>query len=254
MEKEINIAYKRIEDLKRLNFIETKIQSLKKLDLNILDVGCGNGNISRFLGSKGFKVLGIDISESSIMKARYLNGFENVSFRHLAAEELIGIEKFDVVVCSEVIEHLDNPQLVVDQLRKLLNPGGLLIVTVPNGFGPRELFITKPLQWMKKKLPPVYSFVNRFKKALGFSGATVQSDAENLTHVQFFTKSSLVKLISNNELKLIGFNGSNFVEGVFPISLISKKSIAVQKFDCWLADKLPVSFSSGFMTAWTIKD
>ncbi|MFN5418086.1 MAG: class I SAM-dependent methyltransferase [Flavobacteriia bacterium] len=254
MEKEINIAYNRIEDLKRLNFIESAIKKLDKKDLSILDVGCGNGNISRYLGSKDFSVLGIDISEASILKARMLNFFENVSFRHLAAEELIGVQKFDVVVCSEVIEHLDNPQLVLNQLRKLLNPGGLLIVTVPNGYGPRELFITKPLQFMKSKLPSVYSVVNKLKKSMGFSGETVQSDAENLTHVQFFTKNSLVNLISKNELQLIGFRGSNFVEGVFPISLISKKSTSIQKFDCWLADQLPVSFASGFMTVWTNKD
>jgi 2-polyprenyl-3-methyl-5-hydroxy-6-metoxy-1,4-benzoquinol methylase len=253
MEKSINIAYERAEELKRLNFIESAIQKLDKKSLKIMDVGCGNGNISRYLGSKNYEVLGIDISEASILKARILNRFDNVSFRCLPAEALIGIQKFDVVVCSEVIEHLDDPKTVVNQLRKLLNPGGLLIVTVPNGFGPRELFITKPLQWMKNSAPRLYSGVNKFKKSLGFSGATVQSDAENLTHVQFFTKSSLVNLISTDEMNLIGFKGSNFVEGVFPISLLSKKSIAVQKFDCWLADQLPVSLASGFMTAWTIK-
>jgi 2-polyprenyl-3-methyl-5-hydroxy-6-metoxy-1,4-benzoquinol methylase len=177
----------------------------------------------------------------------------NVRFKNIAAEELIAAsEFFDLVICSEVIEHLDTPSVVVEALRLLINKSGILIVTVPNGFGPRELFITKPLQWMKSKTPSVYGAVNSFKKALGFSGATVQSDAENLTHVQFFTKRSLINLISKNELKLIQFGTSNFIEGVFPYSLLAKRSNKLQSLDCWMADQLPDQMASGFMSAWQI--
>jgi 2-polyprenyl-3-methyl-5-hydroxy-6-metoxy-1,4-benzoquinol methylase len=248
-----NINYERAEDLKRLDFIQNNLNKLGNRKLKVLDVGCGNGNISRYIGSKGHDVLGIDISEATINKAVSLTNMPNVRFKNIAAEELIAAsEFFDLVICSEVIEHLDTPSTVVQALSVLINKNGILIVTVPNGFGPRELFITKPLQWMKSKAPFVYGAVNSFKKALGFSGATVQSDAENLTHVQFFTKRSLISLISQNGLKLVQFRPSNFIEGVFPYSLIAKRSNKLQSLDCWMADQLPDQMASGFMSAWQI--
>lgn len=248
-----NINYERAEDLKRLDFIQNSLDKLGNRKLKVLDVGCGNGNISRYIGSKGHDVLGIDISEATIKKAISLTNMPNVSFKNIAAEELVeASETFDLVICSEVIEHLDTPSIVVEALKSLINKDGILIVTVPNGFGPRELFITKPLQWMKSKAPGIYNAVNTFKKALGYSGATVQSDAENLTHVQFFTKDSLINLISKNELKLIHFRTSNFIEGVFPYSLLAKRSKKLQEVDCWMADQLPDQMASGFMSAWQI--
>jgi 2-polyprenyl-3-methyl-5-hydroxy-6-metoxy-1,4-benzoquinol methylase len=248
-----NINYERAEDLKRLDFIQNSLNKLGNRKLKVLDVCCGNGNISRYIGSKGHHVLGIDISEATINKAVSLTNMPNVRFKNIAAEELIAAsEFFDLVICSEVIEHLDTPSTVVQALSVLINKNGILIVTVPNGFGPRELFITKPLQWMKSKAPFVYGAVNSFKKALGFSGATVQSDAENLTHVQFFTKRSLISLISQNGLKLVQFRPSNFIEGVFPYSLLAKRSNKLQSLDCWMADQLPDQMASGFMSAWQI--
>ncbi len=248
-----NINYERAEDLKRLDFIQNSLDKLGNRKLKVLDVGCGNGNISRYIGSKGHDVLGIDISEATIEKAKSLTDMPNVRFKNIAAEDLIATaEIFDLVICSEVIEHLDTPSVVVEVLRALINKKGILIVTVPNGFGPRELFITKPLQWMKTKTPGIYGAVNSFKKTLGFSGATVQSDAENLTHVQFFSKKSLLNLISKNELKLIQFRSSNFIEGVFPYSILAKRSKKLQDIDCWMADQLPDQMASGFMSAWQI--
>jgi len=160
-----NINYERAEDLKRLDFIQNSLNKLGNCKLRVLDVGCGNGNISRYIGSKGHDVLGIDISEATIIKAISLTDMANVQFKNIAAEELIAAsETFDMVICSEVIEHLDTPSIVVEALRALINKDGILIVTVPNGFGPRELFITKPLQWMKSKTPGIYGAVNTFKK------------------------------------------------------------------------------------------
>ena len=181
MENLNNINYERAEDLKRLDFIQGCLDKFGAKKIKVLDVGCGNGNISIYIGSKGHTVLGIDISETTIKKAISLTDMSNVRFENIAAEELIAAaETFDMVICSEVIEHLDTPSVVVEALRALINNDGILIVTVPNGFGPRELFITKPLQWMKSKTPSVYGAVNSFKKALGFSGATATEAFDDL--------------------------------------------------------------------------
>lgn len=249
----LNINYNRIEDLKRLEFIKKTIQNFENKQLNVLDVGCGNGNISRYIGSFGHKVLGIDISGSSIQKATSLNSLNNVTFKNIAAEEIDPEIKYDLIICSEVIEHLHIPAMVVNTLRNKLKPEGTLIITVPNGFGPREVFITKPVQFIMEHMPGVFKFLNSIKSALGFKGTTVQSDAEDLKHIQFFSKRSLINLASSNNLKLTNFRASNFIEGVFPFSLITKKSLMLQKADCWIADQLPHQFASGFMSAWKIK-
>jgi ubiquinone biosynthesis O-methyltransferase len=160
----ININYQRVEDLKRLDFIKLNINKFEKNKLSVLDVGCGNGIISRFIASLGHKVLGIDISKATIEKAKYLNTLSNLDFQNISAEELLVSQKYDVIICSEVIEHLYKPTVVLETLKKLLHKDGILIVTVPNGFGPRELFMTRPLQWIKNKAPEMYNILNKFKK------------------------------------------------------------------------------------------
>ena len=73
-------------------------------------------------------------------------------------------------------------------------------------------------------------------------------------HVQFFTKKSLIKLLQNQGLVLQKFKPTNFMESVLPFSIVANRVNALQKFDNWLADQLPISFSSGFMTTWKLKD
>lgn len=245
-----NVNYTRIEDLKRLEFIDSIISKYDLKKLKVLDVGCGNGNISRYVGAKGHLVTGIDISANAINKAKELTNLPNVKFRNIPAEKLDSNDKFDLIICSEVIEHLSIPEQVLTTLKKLLNSNGTLIVTVPNGFGPREVLITKPIQWLKTNKPEILDSLNKIKSKMGFTGQTIQSDADDLTHVQFFTKKSLSKLVSKHGLKLVNFDKSNFIETVFPFSLFTKRSIMLQKLDCKIASILPHYFVSGFMSAW----
>ena len=53
-----------------------------------------------------------------------------------------------------------------------------------------------------------------------------------------------------NKFKIIKIGKSNFISGVFPFSLITKKSKKFQSFDCKLADYLPLAFASGFFSVW----
>ena len=62
----ITYEYDRIADIKRLNFITDSLKISIPDGGRVLDVGCGNGVISRHLGQFGYEVLGIDISEKTI--------------------------------------------------------------------------------------------------------------------------------------------------------------------------------------------
>ena len=112
--------------------------------------------------------------------------------------------------------------------------------------------MTKPMQAaMNNKI--ALSVVESAKKLLGFKGSTIQSEAADLMHVQFFTKKSLISLLKNQGLELQKFRVTNFIESVLPFSIITNRVRTLQKFDNWLADQLPDSFSSGFMTTWKLK-
>src|SRR6476661_3949942 len=129
--------YNRIADRKRVDFIAKVLQQSLPANGKILDVGCGNGVISRHLGRLGFNVLGIDVSEKTIEMAKAIEPMPNVTFMKKSAEELVASgERYDAVICSEVLEHLDDPGSLLQVLYHTLQDHGKLIVTVPNGMGP----------------------------------------------------------------------------------------------------------------------
>jgi 2-polyprenyl-3-methyl-5-hydroxy-6-metoxy-1,4-benzoquinol methylase len=248
------MEFNRIADIKRLQFIIDTLKSKLPANAVVLDVGCGNGVISRSLGSYGFNVYGIDVSEKAIEKARQLNSLPNVNFDVLSAEQLVAEgKKYDAVICSEVLEHLNEPGDLLKVLYQSLSDDGVLIVTVPNGKGPREMFVTKPVIAMQKKNNALWRFISKVKNALGYKGTTVQSDASNLTHIQFFTKKTLEELAGNHQFKIVKFGKTNFVEDVFPFSLLSKKIKVLQKMDCAIAEFLPYGCTGGFVTVWQKK-
>jgi SAM-dependent methyltransferase len=101
----------------------------------ILDLGCGRGWLSHALARHG-DVLGIDVVAASVERAREL--FPDLTFEQLDTRRLLdsrGPGSFDLVVSSEVIEHVedaDKPAFVSD-IYELLRPGGYAIITTPRG-------------------------------------------------------------------------------------------------------------------------
>jgi 2-polyprenyl-3-methyl-5-hydroxy-6-metoxy-1,4-benzoquinol methylase len=76
-------------DIKRLQFIVDVLKESTPSEGVVLDVGCGNGIISRGLGAQGFNVYGIDVSDKAIEKARSKNTYPNVRFDVINAEQLV---------------------------------------------------------------------------------------------------------------------------------------------------------------------
>jgi 2-polyprenyl-3-methyl-5-hydroxy-6-metoxy-1,4-benzoquinol methylase len=98
---------------------------------SVLDIGCGTGELSHFIYKKykTDKILGLEISETAINIASILYNNKNVSFVKIAADEdLLKFGKFDVVVCSQVLEHFLNPYTLIDKMFKLSDN---VIILVP---------------------------------------------------------------------------------------------------------------------------
>ena len=128
----------------RLSYIRHRVidhfgkepHTLKPLDkLSVLDVGCGGGILSEPLARMGGKVTGIDVTEKLVQVAKLhaKNSKLNITYQHASAETLADAGKtYDVVICSEVIEHVPDPQVLVDTLSKLVKPNGLLFISTIN--------------------------------------------------------------------------------------------------------------------------
>lgn len=246
------ISYDKAVDLKRLYFIASNLSMYKPVyGTRVLDIGCGNGNISMFLGRLGYDVLGIDVSPKAIDRANQLNDLSNVVFRNVSAEELSQMEtRYDAIICSEVLEHLTSPEDILHIISKILKDDGILFVTVPNGRGPREVIITKPVQKLQQHNGIALKGLMLLKKIMGYNGKTVQSDADDLGHVQFFSKKDLYQLANRAGFTVQNFEHADFLGDVFPFSFFYKRSRMLQKIDCKLADKISYHFTSGFQSMW----
>ncbi|HET9481829.1 MAG TPA: class I SAM-dependent methyltransferase [Candidatus Polarisedimenticolia bacterium] len=95
----------------------------------ILDVGCGTGWLASSLSAHG-PVLGVDPSEEAVSQAR--RRFPDLEFRMVDPSGPLGAPRHDLVVCSEVIEHVVDPHAFMSRLGGALRPGGLLVLTTPN--------------------------------------------------------------------------------------------------------------------------
>ena len=96
----------------------------------VLDVGCGTGSNLRLLVELGFgDVTGLDRSEEAIRwcREKQLPPVERGDLCALPFPE----DHFDLVLATDVLEHIDEPGVGVAELRRVLRPGGTLIVTVP---------------------------------------------------------------------------------------------------------------------------
>ncbi|SVB54956.1 uncharacterized protein METZ01_LOCUS207810, partial [marine metagenome] len=133
----------------------------------ILDIGCGDGFLFTHLaeGAHGAELYGMDLSHRRLIitkkrkfPVRLLDG---------NAEYLpFGEATFDVVICTEALEHLIDPSAAIQEIRRILKPGGLLILTVPSL---HTAFLTfNPLSWVEAAvsivkpsvLPPFHDLYN----------------------------------------------------------------------------------------------
>ncbi len=100
----------------------------------VLDVASGEGYGSFLLRRWGAEsVEGIDVDEQTVETATRLFGGDGVHYQCHAAEQLpFEDHTFDVVCSFETIEHLDHPELFLQEIRRVLKPGGNIILSCPN--------------------------------------------------------------------------------------------------------------------------
>lgn len=215
-----NFFYKRV-------FIQPVIDLLQDVDGRVLDVGCGDGLEIRTIARKEPKLsyFGIDKDRKAIAKAKKLN--EKINFQVGNAEKLpYPNSYFSLVYSLEVLEHVNNPDLVFKEVKRVLKPGG-------------KFFFTTPLEGDK----------NNFYGIL-YQKFNYDPHRELFGHIQKFSYLWLKKKIEKHGFKVVRVNFAAFyLNQLYSISLKVLKSLFGQKVGkIFLPLTFFVSIVTGFET------
>lgn len=161
--------------------LEKYLGKIDKQNLSIVDVGCGDASLLRevSLSYQKADLTGIDVSNLVIAKNKGLlpsaQFFARDAGVSLSQQEPLGdsATAFDVVLSSEVIEHVENDQIFLNNLSSLCKPNGLIILTTQSG--------------------PRY-----------------RMDREVLGHLRHYSRESLSNLVSNTDLIIVSFKQAGF--------------------------------------------
>lgn len=160
-----------------INFHRYILPVIKEVSpINILDVGSGAGTLSLFLANLGFKIAGVDISSIAIKKSRlsaeYLGLKSKVDFKNCDILKLTNEKKFDLILCLEVIEHIQEADKLLKKINKSLTRSGIIILSTP--------LSTAPLTRL---------------------GMTQEFDV-NVGHLRRYNKSSICSLLQSNKFTI----------------------------------------------------
>jgi ubiquinone/menaquinone biosynthesis C-methylase UbiE len=96
----------------------------------VLEVGCGAGHVlERFAGVKR---TGVDLSTTMLARARQRLGPDAELVRASAEQLPFDPQSFDVVICTEVLEHTQHPDVVIRELARVATPDARIVVSIPN--------------------------------------------------------------------------------------------------------------------------
>jgi SAM-dependent methyltransferase len=153
----------------------------------VLDLGCGSGYGSFTLAGAlpDAEVVGVDYDEDAITQAQRAYARPNLRYAQgnpLRWEDDIGVETWDVIVCFDVLEHVDHREIFMESLARHLAGGGQLLLSTPCGRATNEL---KP-GWEHHKIE--YSAASLFDFLRRYFREIVGSDNDAFPHREVFVR------------------------------------------------------------------
>ena len=154
------------------NILKIINDTLPNKNIKILDYGCGTGSVALYLSNGINKVTGYDISNKAISLCKYSankNNLKNIFF----TDDLKQVgDKFDIVICIEVVEHVKNDVELINLLNNKLSKNGKLILSTPS--------LNAPLYRL--------GLLENFDKSVG--------------HLRRYDNNSLISIFSKTNLKI----------------------------------------------------
>lgn len=161
----------------------------------VLDIACGEGYGSNLLAEYAEQVTGVDISEEAIFHAAIAYKKENLRFKHGSVLNIpFNEETFDVVVCFETLEHVSNHQKMISELKRVLRPEGILIISTPeksfysdqpnysNPFHEKELYKDEFIELIKSEFEFHQLLYQKY-----LSGSLILSSQEGRGALRFYS-------------------------------------------------------------------
>jgi len=161
--------------------------------MTCIDYGCGDGSrYGRLLAEQNIIYRGFDISSIAVEKGRSLG----LSLERLTETGIISMPDFscDIAVCFEVLEHLMNPELALQEIRRVLKPGGVALLSVPNSSN-----------WIQRM---EFLFTGFFNP--GGSPLTARNEPWRDAHIRFFSPTLFVKMAKQSGFVNIELQGTLF--------------------------------------------
>jgi 2-polyprenyl-6-hydroxyphenyl methylase/3-demethylubiquinone-9 3-methyltransferase len=147
----------------RFEFFETYVPDWK--DIKVLDIGCGGGLACEFLAKRGANVSGIDLSFNSIKTAQEHAKKSNlqIDYQCGVAENLpYGESTFDVVVCLDVLEHVEDWEKAISEIYRVLNKNGIFLFDTINKTFKSKFIMIWLLEDILKQIPRGLHDWNKF--------------------------------------------------------------------------------------------
>jgi len=155
----------------RLNYIITVLSnqpSFNTNELKTLDIGCGGGYLTEELAHKGFQVTGIDPSKETIICAQKhaQDNNLNINYIHGYAENLpFESNSFSIIVCCDVLEHISDLKKVIEEISRVLTPGGIFFFETLNRTFVSKIIMKATQEWKNTAfLEPNVHIFNMFIK------------------------------------------------------------------------------------------
>jgi len=211
----------------------------------VLDFGCGTGTNLTIPLAEHFPditFVGVDNDPGTVEFASKVNTAPNLSFALIEGADAMA--PYDMIILSEVLEHVEEPGDFLLYLRERLRPGGLLLVTTPNGFGPFEMTaFAESILYIIGIGPLAERIVKRGRSAL--SRPTMADTLAISPHVNFFSMRRLRKLIAASGFRTIEFRPRTFLCGLGFHQLLFTEGL--RRWNARVSDSLPAICASGWM-------
>ena len=212
MGKNINTGY-------YYRFSRLDLQSLVPSDAqSILDIGCGNGMVGGALKNRQqCRVVGIELSKPAAREAnKILDKVITGDIEKYSTLLQLQDESFDCIILGDILEHLNEPVQLINQLKRFLRPNGCLVLSIPN--------------------------IGHWSIWQGLlAGEWQYSDAGLLdkSHLRFFTRKSIIQFFTDAEYEISELKGV-MISNEEIINEISKVARACDVFDVSLTQELSI--------------